>query len=307
MVGIVLVSHSYRIADGAAELAREMGGPDVRLETAGGLDTPEHAIGTDAVLVMAAIERAWSDRRRARPDGSGQRGPVGRDGAGPAPRGTPSRASMLCEAPFVEGAVAAAVTAKMGASLDDGRPRSSRRPRGQGGAPGHRGVDGTRVPTASSDGGVPDEAASTATITVGQPARPPCPAGRQVRADGVRRSTRGSTFANLTNGRGPANAASLNAVAILGATEGHRLEISASGPQAAEVIAALRSLAERNFDEHPLVRSAASMPTADAEPADDVDAARTAPARPPRVAGDRDRADRPLPRASDRRARRASR
>ena len=51
MVGIVLVSHSYRIAEGAAELAREMGGEDVRLETAGGLDTPEHEIGTDAVLV----------------------------------------------------------------------------------------------------------------------------------------------------------------------------------------------------------------------------------------------------------------
>ncbi|MGZ5329541.1 MAG: PTS sugar transporter subunit IIA domain-containing protein, partial [Actinomycetota bacterium] len=30
MVGIVIVSHSYRIAEGVAELAREMGGPDVR-------------------------------------------------------------------------------------------------------------------------------------------------------------------------------------------------------------------------------------------------------------------------------------
>jgi phosphocarrier protein FPr len=60
MVGIVIVSHSHRIAEGVAELAREMGGPDVRLETAGGLDMPDHPIGTDAVLVMAAIDRAWS-------------------------------------------------------------------------------------------------------------------------------------------------------------------------------------------------------------------------------------------------------
>ena len=30
MVGIVIVSHSHRIAEGVAELAREMGGPDVR-------------------------------------------------------------------------------------------------------------------------------------------------------------------------------------------------------------------------------------------------------------------------------------
>ena len=61
MVGIVIVSHSHLIAEGVAELAREMGGPDVRLETAGGLNMPDHPIGTDAVMVMEAIERAWSD------------------------------------------------------------------------------------------------------------------------------------------------------------------------------------------------------------------------------------------------------
>ncbi|MGH2637512.1 MAG: dihydroxyacetone kinase phosphoryl donor subunit DhaM, partial [Actinomycetota bacterium] len=49
MVGIVLVSHSHLIAEGAAELARQMGGEDVRIETAGGLDEPDHPSGTDAV------------------------------------------------------------------------------------------------------------------------------------------------------------------------------------------------------------------------------------------------------------------
>ena len=66
MVGIVIVSHSFRIAEGVAELAREMGGADVKLETAGGLEAVvddesgavEHPIGTDAVRVMDAIERA---------------------------------------------------------------------------------------------------------------------------------------------------------------------------------------------------------------------------------------------------------
>jgi len=61
VVGIVIVSHSYRIAEGVAELAREMGGPGVHIETAGGLDLPDHPIGTDAVMVQQAIERAWSD------------------------------------------------------------------------------------------------------------------------------------------------------------------------------------------------------------------------------------------------------
>ena len=131
MVGIVIVSHSYRIAEGVAELAREMGGPDIRLETAGGLDMPDHPIGTDAVLVMQAIERAWSDD-----------GVLVLMDLGSAVLSAemaldllePERARadvLLCEAPLVEGAVAAAVTAKMGASLDAVAARSPRRARRQ--------------------------------------------------------------------------------------------------------------------------------------------------------------------------------
>ncbi len=117
MVGIVIVSHSHLIAEGVAELAREMGGPDVKLETAGGLDMPDHPIGTDAVLVMAAIDRAWSD------DGVLVLMDLGSAvlSAEMAIDLMPEerRANvLLCEAPIVEGAVAAAVTAKLGASLD---------------------------------------------------------------------------------------------------------------------------------------------------------------------------------------------
>ena len=117
MVGIVIVSHSYLIAEGVAQLAREMGGPDVRLETAGGLNMPDHPIGTDAVLVMEAIERAWSD------DGVLVLMDLGSAvlSAEMAMDLMPEerRANvLLCEAPIVEGAVAAAVTAKLGASLD---------------------------------------------------------------------------------------------------------------------------------------------------------------------------------------------
>src|SRR3970040_171525 len=61
MIGIVLVSHSHAIAEGAAELARQMGGEDVAMETAGGREGADHPIGTDAMQVVAAIERAWSE------------------------------------------------------------------------------------------------------------------------------------------------------------------------------------------------------------------------------------------------------
>ena len=78
MVGLVVVSHSASLADGVVELAREMGGEEVRIEAAGGLD--DGSVGTDAARVHAAIERAMSDDGRARADGPGQRAYERRDG-----------------------------------------------------------------------------------------------------------------------------------------------------------------------------------------------------------------------------------
>ena len=49
MVGIVVVSHSAELARGVVELARQMGGEEVRVEEAGGMD--DGSIGTDAVCV----------------------------------------------------------------------------------------------------------------------------------------------------------------------------------------------------------------------------------------------------------------
>src|SRR4029450_80419 len=116
MVGLVLVSHSRAVADGTAILAREMAGPEVTIEVAGGLDGD--AVGTDATRVLTALEAAWSD------DG----GPVLMD-LGSAVLSTemaldfldPDRRAsvLLSDAPFVEGAVAAAVAAKLGRPLEE--------------------------------------------------------------------------------------------------------------------------------------------------------------------------------------------
>ena len=58
-VNLVIVSHSAQLAEGTAELARQMGGEDVLVEPAGGMD--DGSIGTDAERVRAAIERVRSD------------------------------------------------------------------------------------------------------------------------------------------------------------------------------------------------------------------------------------------------------
>jgi len=113
MVGIVVVSHSAELARGLTELASQMAGESVRIEHAGG--TADGGLGTDERLVREAIERADQ-------------------GAGVAVLGDLGSAILtirhiletqsnghvrLVDAPVVEGAVAAAVIASAGSSLDD--------------------------------------------------------------------------------------------------------------------------------------------------------------------------------------------
>ena len=52
------------------------------------------------------------------------------------------------------------------------------------------------------------------------------------------------TVKDLTNGKGPVSARSLNAIATLGAVEGHHISIAASGEQAGQALMALQALVE---------------------------------------------------------------
>jgi phosphoenolpyruvate---glycerone phosphotransferase subunit DhaM len=126
VVGIVVVSHSSDLAEGLAALAAQMAGPDVRIEPAGGL--PDGGLGTDEDRVRAAIKAADQ-------------------GAGVVILGDLGSAILtvrhvlerhngngnvrLVDAPIVEGAVAAAVTASANMPLDD-VARSAEEARGAG-------------------------------------------------------------------------------------------------------------------------------------------------------------------------------
>jgi PTS hybrid protein len=113
-VGIVVVSHSTDLASGLAELAAEMAGPNVPIEAAGG--RADGGLGTDEDRVALAISRA------------------SRGGGGVVVLGDLGSSILtvrhlldrranghvrLADAPFVEGAVSAAVAASAGAGLDD--------------------------------------------------------------------------------------------------------------------------------------------------------------------------------------------
>jgi len=116
MVGIVIVSHSARLAEGVRELVEQMTQGAVPLAVAGGFDDPANPIGTDPKKVQAAIEAVYSDD-----------GVVVLMDLGSALLSAemaveflaPDRQShvYLCAAPLVEGAMAAAVQAAVGASV----------------------------------------------------------------------------------------------------------------------------------------------------------------------------------------------
>ncbi|OOH90874.1 hypothetical protein BMT54_03500 [Pasteurellaceae bacterium 15-036681] len=117
MVNLVLVSHSYTLACGVAELAEQMN-HGCQIAIAAGIEEPENAIGTDAVRIMSAIEQVYS------PDGV-----VILMDLGSAILSAETALDLidpemaqnvkLCAAPLVEGTMAAVVSASAGASLTE--------------------------------------------------------------------------------------------------------------------------------------------------------------------------------------------
>jgi PTS hybrid protein len=111
-VGIVLVSHSAHLATGLRDLALQVAGGAAVVEAAGGRD--DGGLGTSYDLVRKAVERA--DRGSGvlvLPD-LGSSVLTARAVLADHPRS----GVEVVDAPFVEGAIAAAATAATGAGLD---------------------------------------------------------------------------------------------------------------------------------------------------------------------------------------------
>jgi dihydroxyacetone kinase phosphotransfer subunit len=112
-VGIVLVSHSAALAEGAAELAAQISGGTVTIIPAGGTD--DGALGTSSAKVERAVKLADAGAGVViLPDlGSAVltvRALLGEPGDLPTP-------VELADAPFVEGVVAATVAAAAGGNI----------------------------------------------------------------------------------------------------------------------------------------------------------------------------------------------
>jgi PTS hybrid protein len=114
-VGIVIVSHSSKVAEGAADMVRQMVGDSVKLAYAGG--DPDGHLGTDVTQIMTAIDQAWSDAGVAilvDLGGAETNSELAIEMLDPDRRDR----VVICNAPIVEGAVIAAAEASGGSSLD---------------------------------------------------------------------------------------------------------------------------------------------------------------------------------------------
>ncbi|NIH85060.1 dihydroxyacetone kinase phosphoryl donor subunit DhaM [Amycolatopsis granulosa] len=221
-VGLVLVSHSAKLAEGVAEVAEQMA-PDVTIVPAGGM--PGGGIGTDYDSVVAAVQRADSGAGVVLlyDLGSAQMTAELAVESLPDPE-----AVVVADAPLVEGTVAAAVAAQNGA-------------------------DRAGVLEAASAAGAPPELAAAApepsgdsvelTLSneVGLHARPAAVLARGLA--GIEAEV------TVRLGDQEADAHSVLALMSLGARKGDRIQVRAVGPQAAEALRVVQEMVADNFGE----------------------------------------------------------
>jgi len=226
-VGIVVVSHSSKIAEGAVELAAQMA-PDVELVAAGGTD--DERIGTSLEKVLAAVEQSLID--------AGGEGVVVLTDLGSAVMTAESAiefasdpdAILLADAPLVEGLVAAAVAAQGGAGAEEVRKAAE--------AVGFRASAGTDAPGGPYEPREPDAAGDFELINpMGIHARP------AAKIAGGLSGLDAEVTINDVDGT------SMMALMTLAAGQGANLRVEARGKDAAKAVQYVGRLVGEGFGE----------------------------------------------------------
>ena len=224
-VGLVIVSHSDKIAVGIGELAVQMA-PTTRVVPAGGLD--DGAIGTSFEKITRAIAEADAGAGVVLLCDLGS-AILTAETALDFLADDQRQRVVIADAPIVEGAVAAAVAAETGGDLADvvTAAESANRPGGE-------------AQEAQTNEGASSEALTARTTLVNKDGLHARPA-----ADFVKRA---SDFEAAVTVNG-VNAKSLLRIMSLGLGVGSELTLSASGPDAQDALDALVELIGSGFGE----------------------------------------------------------
>lgn len=228
-VALVLVSHSRELAQGAVELASQMA-PGVLLLPAGGTD--DGRLGTSFDAIEAALAQAVDGGRAAVVLADLGSAVLTAEAVLDLADDDVAARVRIADAPFVEGAVAAAVTAHGGADLERVLAAAE-----------HAGSTFGAAPEQPAPGDAPaaDDGVVRGTVVLRNPmglhARP---------AAIVSRLLAGYDAKVRVNG---ANAASVLELMKLGATKGAELVVEAEGAQATQARDAFVAAVEGGFGE----------------------------------------------------------
>lgn len=244
VIGIVIVSHSKQLALGVRELAAQMVQDQVPMAVAAGIEDPENPLGTDPIQVYEAIASIFSD------DGVLVLMDLGSAllSAEMAIEFLPEAQQQkvyLCEAPLVEGAIAAVVAVASGKDIHQVMAE----------ARGALLAKATQLGVVSK----PLSVVTSTTTNIESPtpeirlivsnrlglhARP----AAQFVATAARFQSQ-ILVQNLTRNTELVRGDSINQVTTLGVRQGHELVITATGSDANEALAALQALFANNFGE----------------------------------------------------------
>jgi phosphoenolpyruvate-protein phosphotransferase/dihydroxyacetone kinase phosphotransfer subunit len=242
VIGIVIVAHSAKLAEGVKDLAEQMGQGKVPIAAAGGLD--DTTIGTNMERILEAIETVYQPG-----------GVLVLMDLGSAVMSTEMAIEMLSpdqqdkvllsEAPLAEGTIAATVEASLGKSLaevDAAARAVVRTPKVVGATPlAEAGAPEARM---AEEAPPSNEMILTIVNKVGLHARP---AALFVQTAGRFQSA--ITVRNLTRDSAAVDAKSMFGVLSIGAQLNHQIAIDAEGPDAEEALAAIGELVEGGFGE----------------------------------------------------------
>ena len=263
MIGLVIVSHSRALAEALVGLVGQVSQQEVPIAIAAGVGPEREEFGTDAVEISEAIQSVDSPEGVLVLMDLGSAVMSAEMALELLPEETRSHVHF-CAAPLIEGAIAAAVQAGLGSDLESAcrEAEEALLPKRE-----HFGENSGSPAAPVQQGGPEMVPAGARSLTLelrnphGLHARP---AARFVQTAASFKAE--VQVSNLSSGKGPVSARSLNSLATLGALHGHRIQVNASGPEAGQALQALQNLVESNFGEDE-AEASRPAPTTPAPPA----------------------------------------
>src|SRR6201987_1791863 len=255
MVGLVLVSHSRRLAEATVDLIKRTVGPDISIAAAGGIGDDRSELGTDALDIQEAILKVRSpegvlvlmDMGSAILSAETAKELVSFEMTDPL---------ALCSAPLVEGSIAAAVQIQIGSALAEVTAAAQ-----QGLAPKQEQLSDTAPspqPAASDKQELIPTGGKELEVTLrnehGLHIRP---AANLIRTLAPFKAT--VQIENRSAKRGPTAAKSLVDLARLQVRQGDQVRFVIAGPDKEAALSAINGLVKTNFGDNaaPVTKTAA--------------------------------------------------